>query len=232
MSYSLDTSYEVSTAGLLPDGDRVKASDMEGHLLVVRVLDRVDGIDTQHKKDASAVVLDLWDLSTNTNYVNVCWFNGAIVDNLARDRYIGGNPVAIKLTKKQGKQNAYLVPEPAQGQDLEVAKQWLASQPNVFDDVRSQRGLGQYDRGMAAGTISAQPQAPAQAFGAPQAPQATQAPAAPAAPQQAPAPQAPAGPPPVQAPMDVPTPQAAPQPAAPQQAQAPQAPAGPTSLPF
>lgn len=245
MSYSLDTSYEMSTAGLLPEGDRVQASSVEEHLLIVRVLDRVDGIDTKHKANASAVVLDIWDLSAQANYVNVCWFNGAIVDNLGLERYIGGNPVAIKLVGKKGKQNTYLVPEPAQGQDLETAKAWLASQPDVFDQVRQQRGLGQYDRGMAAGTVAAQPQAPQAAFGAAPAapaPAPAPAPAAPAAPAQAPtevpqpqAPAAPAGPPPVQAPMEVPQPQAAAPAAAPQAPTAPAAPAapaGPSSLPF
>ena len=192
----LDTSYEVSS-GLLPEGDRVQASSLEGHLLIVQSLDRIDHIDTKHQADASAVVLDVWDLNDQVNYVNVCWFNGAIVDNLAKDRHLGGNPIAIKLVSKKGKTNNYLVPEAAAGQDLETAIAWLNSRPNVFEETRQQRGLGAYDRGVAAGTIQHQAPPPQSAFNAP-----------PAAPQQAPAPQA--------APPAAPQ-QQAPAPAAPQQ---------------
>ena len=195
----LDTSYEVSS-GLLPEGDRVQASSLEGHLLIVQSLDRIDHVDTKHQADASAVVLDVWDLNDQVNYVNVCWFNGAIVDNLAKDRHLGGNPIAIKLVSKKGKANSYLVPEAAAGQDLETAIAWLNSRPNVFAEVRQQRGLGAYDRGVAAGTIQHQAPPPQSAFNAPPAApqqaappapqQQYQPPAPPAAPQQqAPAPQ-------------------------------------------
>lgn len=200
---TLDTSYEVSS-GLLPEGDRVQASSVEGHLLIVKVLDRIDHIDTKHQPDASAVILDVWDLNTQTNYINVCWFNGAIVDNLAKDRHLGGNPIAIKLTSKQGKNQAYLVPEAAQGQDLETAGAWLNSRPNVFEETRQQRGEPAYDRGLAAGTIQQQAPAPQAAFGGPPAPQ-----------QQAPAPQAAQPPAPQQQYQQPPAPQAPP--AAPQQ---------------
>ena len=231
----LDTSYEVSS-GLLPEGDRVQASSLEGHLLIVQSLDRIDHIDTKHQADASAVVLDVWDLNDQVNYVNVCWFNGAIVDNLAKDRHLGGNPIAIKLVSKKGKANSYLVPEAAAGQDLETAIAWLNSRPNVFAEVRQQRGLGAYDRGVAAGTIQHQAPPPQSAFNAP--PAAPQQAAPPAAPQQQYQPPAPqqqyqqpaqqAGPPPVGAPMQVPQPQVSQQAPPP----APGAPAGPTKLPF
>ena len=205
----LDTSYEVSS-GLLPEGDRVQASSLEGHLLIVQSLDRIDHVDTKHQADASAVVLDVWDLNDQVNYVNVCWFNGAIVDNLAKDRHLGGNPIAIKLVSKKGKANSYLVPEAAAGQDLETAIAWLNSRPNVFAEVRQQRGLGAYDRGVAAGTIQHQAPPPQSAFNAP--PAAPQQAAPPAAPQQQYQPPAP------QQQYQQPAPPAAPQ----QQAPAPQ----------
>ena len=209
----LDTSYEVSS-GLLPEGDRVQASSLEGHLLIVQSLDRIDHVDTKHQADASAVVLDVWDLNDQVNYVNVCWFNGAIVDNLAKDRHLGGNPIAIKLVSKKGKANSYLVPEAAQGQDLETAIAWLNSRPNVFAEVRQQRGLGAYDRGVAAGTIQHQAPPPQSAFNAP--PAAPQQAAPPAAPQQQYQPPAPSAAPQQQ--YQPPAPPAAPQ----QQAPAPQ----------
>ena len=238
----LDTSYEVSS-GLLPEGDRVQASSLEGHLLIVQSLDRIDHIDTKHQADASAVVLDVWDLNDQVNYVNVCWFNGAIVDNLAKDRHLGGNPIAIKLVSKKGKANSYLVPEAAQGQDLETAIAWLNSRPNVFAEVRQQRGLGAYDRGVAAGTIQHQAPPPQSAFNAPPAApqqaappapqQQYQPPAPPAAPQQQYQPPAPPAAPQQQdpAPQNDPwasAPQAAPPAAAPeQQYQQPAQQAGP-----
>jgi hypothetical protein len=223
----LDTSYEVSS-GLLPEGDRVQASSLEGHLLIVQSLDRIDHIDTKHQADASAVVLDVWDLNDQVNYVNVCWFNGAIVDNLAKDRHLGGNPIAIKLVSKKGKTNNYLVPEAAAGQDLETAIAWLNSRPNVFEETRQQRGLGAYDRGVAAGTIQHQAPPPQSAFNAPPAAPQQQAPAPqaapPAAPQQQYQQQAPAAPPaaPQQQYQQPPAPQDDPWASAPQQ-QAPAA---------
>ena len=231
----LDTSYEVSS-GLLPEGDRVQASSLEGHLLIVQSLDRIDHVDTKHQADTSAVVLDVWDLNDQANYVNVCWFNGAIVDNLAKDRHLGGNPIAIKLVSKKGKNNSYLVPEAAAGQDLETAIAWLNSRPNVFAETRQQRGLGAYDRGVAAGTIQHQAPPPQSAFNAPPAApqqaappapqQQYQPPAPPAAPQQQYQQQPPAAPPaaPQQQYQQPPAPQDDPWASAPQQqAPAPQA---------
>lgn len=194
----LNTSFEMS-AGL--DGDQLKPSDVTNHPLIVKVHERRDNLTTKFKPngDGSAVVLDVLDMATNQVYINVMWFNGALVDNLSG--YAKGDALAIKLVEKTSKSsgNSYLVPEALGGDDLGTAQKWAAAKPKLFEETRDERGIPQHGGALGGGQLPAAGSPGQQA----QAPQAQQAPPAvepafdsswPQEETQAPAAQAPAAP--------------------------------------
>lgn len=131
------------------DGDRVPAKEMAGRPLVVLVREHRFGIKTQFNSNPAdtakykpeggeAVVLDIADLTSNTVYINVLWFNGAIVDSLKG--YVS-QMVPVKLfydTPKTGT-NAYLNVEPLTGAELATAQAWAAANPERFERERAQR---------------------------------------------------------------------------------------------
>jgi hypothetical protein len=173
------------------DGDRVPAKEMAGRPLVVLVREHRFGIKTQFNSNPAdtakykpeggeAVVLDIADLTSNTVYINVLWFNGAIVDSLKG--YVS-QMVPVKLfydTPKTGT-NAYLNVEPLTGAELATAQAWAAANPERFERERVHRTV----------TGSAAPAAPnnggmAPIPGAPSQPPPWAAPSAPPAPPVAP----------------------------------------------
>lgn len=176
----LNTSFEMS-AGL--DGDQLKPSDVTNHPLIVKVYERRDNLTTKFKPngDGSAVLIDVLDMATNQVYINVMWFNGALVDNLSG--YAKGDALAIKLIEKTSKStgNSYLVPEALTGDDLGTAQKWAAAKPKLFEETRDEREIPQHGGALGGGQLPAagSPAQQAQAQQPPaQAPQAQQAPPA------------------------------------------------------
>lgn len=178
----LNTSYEPQIEA---DGDRLKPSEIAGHPLIVKVHEHRTGITTTHNPDGDAVAVrvDVLDLTNGQVSINVLWFNGAIVDNLVG--YVGGDPVAIKLSYRKSKSgNDYLVPEALVDADLQSAIQWAQARPTIFEDARAERGIVE---GPASHLPPMGGAAPAPAAAAPAPAAAAPAPQATAAPQAAPA---------------------------------------------
>lgn len=162
----LNTSFEMS-AGL--DGDQLKPSEVTNHPLIVKVHERRDNLTTKFKPngDGSAVLIDVLDMATNQVYINVMWFNGALVDNLSG--YAKGDALAIKLVEKTSKAsgNTYLIPEALADADLQTASKWAAAKPKLFEETRDERGIPQHGGALggaqlpATGSPAQQAQAPA-----------------------------------------------------------------------
>lgn len=200
----LNTQFEM-TAGL--DGDQLKPSDVTDHPLIVKVYERRDNLTTKFKPegDGSAVLIDVLDMATNQVYINVMWFNGALVDNLSG--YAKQDALAIKLVEKKAKStgNNYLVPQALTDNDLATAMKWAQAKPHIFEETRDERGIERHGGPLGGGQLPSAGAAPAPAAQAP----AAQPPAA--------------AQPPVEQAFDTPWPDAAPEAAAPAAAPAPAA---------
>ena len=125
-------------------GDKLKPSDITQTPLLIKILDYRTGIKTQYEEAAEAVVLDVFNLVTQETYLGVLWFNQAIRDNLKR--YIGQH-LPIELRYQQPKKvggNAYIVPVGLEGENLAAAQAWATQRPNLFSEVRAERGEGEY----------------------------------------------------------------------------------------
>lgn len=235
----------------LQQGDKVQARSLADHALIVLVLEKKWIARTQHAPQGGfAVIVDVFDVHTQEIYCGAMWMGGAIVDQLAPYAN-NGQALAIKLvwTANKGGGNQYLSPRQLEGEEMNIANQWVAARPQMFDEARVEKGYGPYEftsEDSGPNVIqpvqnSMPPLAPPPGPGAPVAPAAPAAPpVAPAAPPMAPpaapaAPMAPAAPPaPAPAPAAPATPPApAPAPAAPAAppAPAPASSAG-TDLPF
>jgi hypothetical protein len=121
------------------DGDRLQAKEAIDRPLVVLVREHRAGVITQYKPDGGeAVVVDVADVRTNEVWIGVMWMNGAVVDNLAP--YVG-QPVAVKLvwTPSASGGNPYIGIKGLDGADLAVAQQWVAANPNRFDQEHQRR---------------------------------------------------------------------------------------------
>lgn len=199
---NLNTQFEMS-AGL--DGDQLKPSDVTDHPLIVKVYERRDNLTTKFKPngDGSAVLLDVLDMATNQVYINVMWFNGALVDNLTG--YARQDALAIKLVEKKSKTtgNNYLVPQALTDNDLATAMKWAQAKPHIFDETRDERGIERHGGPLGGGQLPSAGTAPAPAAQPPAAAQ-----------------------PPVEQAFDTSWPDAAPEAAAPAPAAAPPASGG------
>lgn len=211
---NLNTQFEMS-AGL--DGDQLQPSQVTEHPLIVKVYERRDNLTTKYSPqgDGSAVLLDVLDMATNQVYINVMWFNGALVDNLSG--YAKQDALAIKLIEKKSKAtgNNYLIPQALTDNDLATAMKWAQAKPHIFEETRDERGIERHGGPLGGGQLPSAGAAPA-----------AQAPAA-----QAPAAQPPAAAqPPVEQAFDTSWPDPAPEAAAPA-AQPPAAAPAPAAAP-
>lgn len=150
----------LETFEMQAGGDKLKPSDIANRPLLVKVLDFKQGIKTKYDDAAEAVVVDVLDLSTEEFHLGVMWFNAAIKDNLKR--YIGKKlPIALVYQQpKAAGGNAYIVPQGLDGENLKIAQAWNDGNNNLFEDIREERGVGQY------GSDSPAPSQPEQAFNA------------------------------------------------------------------
>ena len=64
-----------------PQGDMVKAADLNGHLLIITPLELRQGITTS-LGEADAIAVNLVDLTNNEEYENVLFFNKALIGTL------------------------------------------------------------------------------------------------------------------------------------------------------
>lgn len=162
----LNTQFEM-TAGL--DGDQLKPSDVTDHPLIVKVYERRDNLTTKFKPegDGSAVLIDVLDMATNQVYINVMWFNGALVDNLSG--YAKQDALAIKLVEKRSKAtgNNYLVPQALTDNDLATAMKWAQAKPHIFEETRDERGIERHGGPLGGGQLPPAGAAPAPAAQAP-----------------------------------------------------------------
>lgn len=174
--------------------DSVQAQQVLGHPLAVKVHEIVENKRSEHAPDGKpAIFLDVWDLAQNQVYCGVMWMNPAVVDKL-RGVVGDGKVYPIKLVEAYPKNGgkAYYTPVPLEGQEKDVALQWLNSQvgQGIFERTRAERGYGPYGTTVGSlGSPAAAPQpqfAPPPGAQAPQQPQFTppQQPAAMAPPQQ------------------------------------------------
>lgn len=198
------------------EGDRLKAQDTVGLPLLIYVVDRKEGIRSQHSPDGKpGLILDIMNLSNQEVYLSVLWMNNQIVDNLSR--YVG-KAVAVRLATRKSKNGRdYIVPEALEGQEAETAAAWVTQQPNLFVDARKARDLQTHEEIRGSSVTAIEPGVGTQSgntVASPPSAPVAQAPAAPAAPPSAPvapAAQAPATPPSAPA---APTPPAPPAPPA------------------
>lgn len=152
------------------DGDRVPAKEMVGRPLIVQVREHRTGVKTQYNSNpqdtarykpegGEAVLLDVADLSSNTVYLNVLWFNGAVVDSLKG--YVA-HTLPVRLfydsPKSGGNGNPYLNVEPLAGAELAAAHQWATSNPDRFERERAARQA--QAQAAAAGTTGGMPPIP------------------------------------------------------------------------
>lgn len=127
------------------DGDRIKASDLVDTPLLVYVVDRKENITTRHSPPPGkpGLILDILNLQNQEVFLSVLWMNNQIVDNLSR--YVG-RAVAIKLEWRKSKtQNDYLTVLALEGEEANVAQQWVNAKPNLFVDARKERELGTHE---------------------------------------------------------------------------------------
>lgn len=131
-------------------GDSYAPKDAAGQPLLVKVLEHRTGVKTKFKPEGTdAVLLDVLNLATSELKLGVMWFNGALVDNLKP--YLGkALPIRLVSQKAKGSTNEYLIPQMLDGADLEAAKAWASSRPNLFEEERTTRGWPQHmPQGMA-----------------------------------------------------------------------------------
>lgn len=155
MAIDLDE-YVPETMG---EGDKVKPSDIIDHPLIVKVLDFRQGLTTKFNPDGDgeAVIVDVFDMSDEKIYLQVMWFNNAVKDNLKKK--IGKVlPIRLVYQTSKGGGNQYIVPEGLTGEDMDTAKAWAASKPELFDEERVAREFGEYK------TDTPEPSAQAPAF--------------------------------------------------------------------
>jgi hypothetical protein len=131
------------------DGDRLPTKELAGRPLIVVVREHLMGVKTQFNSDPAdalrykpeggeAVKLDVADLTTNSVYINVMWFNGAIVDSL---KSFVASTLPVKLfydTPKRGG-NPYINVEPLVGAELAGAQAWAAANATRFETERAAR---------------------------------------------------------------------------------------------
>lgn len=181
---------DTFTPPVREDGDRVPVKDFVGRPLIVQVREHRTGVKTKFNSDPTeksykadggeAVLVDVADVSTNSVYLDVLWFSGAIVDSL---KPFVASALPVKLfydTPKMGT-NPYVNVEPLTGPELALAQAWAAGNPNRFDAERATRATATQP---AAAPLAAAQHAAAQQLAAqpPAAPAFTPLPAAPAAP--------------------------------------------------
>ncbi|HEX5119816.1 MAG TPA: hypothetical protein VFW65_31915 [Pseudonocardiaceae bacterium] len=122
---------------------------MVGRPLVVLVREHRTGVRTQFNSNPAdaakykpeggeAVLLDVADLTTNTVYCGVLWFNGAIVDGL-KGYVASALPVKLFYDTPKSGGNAYINVEALVANELATAQQWNAANPNRFETERTQR---------------------------------------------------------------------------------------------
>lgn len=125
------------------NGDSLKPSEIVGHLLIVRVRQRKEGIVTQYTPEGGpGVVVDVVDLDhpdPDTGVIgpkafsDVLWMNGALVDNLTPNV---GKTIAIKLVWTTGKSGrAYVSIEGADPTDKARAAAHLTANPDPWSQL-------------------------------------------------------------------------------------------------
>lgn len=154
MAFDLDE-YTPETMG---EGDKVKPSDIIDHPLIVKILDFRQGLTTKYNPDGDgeAVVADVFDMADEKIYLQVMWFNNAIKDNL-KNKVGKVLPIRLVYQTSKGGGNQYIVPAGLEGEDMETAKAWASSRPELFEDERKDREFGEYK----ANTPAPSAQAPA-----------------------------------------------------------------------
>jgi hypothetical protein len=132
------------------EGDSLPSKDCADNQrpLVVLVREHRTGIKTRYnstpgergyKPDGGdGVTVDVADVRTDEVFIDVLWMNGAVVDNLAD--YVG-QPVAVKLvwTASQKGGSSYISVNALEGDELALAQQWVARNPQRFDTERAER---------------------------------------------------------------------------------------------
>lgn len=124
-------------------GDSLKPSEIVGHVLVVRVRQRKDGIVTQYTPEGGpGIVVDVVDLDhvdTDTEvigpraFTDVLWMNGALVDNLTPNV---GKTIAVKLVWATGKSGrAYVAIEAATDAEKARAATYLTANPDPWSQL-------------------------------------------------------------------------------------------------
>lgn len=150
------------------EGDRVPSKEMVGRPLIVQVREHRTGVRTKFNSDPTdtktykaeggdAVLLDIADVSTGAVYLNVLWFNGAIVDSL-KSYVASALPVKLFYDTPKTGTNPYLNVEPLTGPELAAAHAWAAANPHRFEAERAARAA----RAAANGGMPPVPGAPTQ----------------------------------------------------------------------
>lgn len=116
------------------NGDSLKPSEIIGHLLIVRIRQRKDGIVTQYSPEGGpGIIVDVVDLEDGAVYSDVLWMNGAIVDNLTPNV---GKTIAIRLVWIAGKNGRnYVGIEAADDTAKAKAGTFLTSNPDPWQQL-------------------------------------------------------------------------------------------------
>lgn len=112
-----------------PEGDRVSPSDLTGRTLIVQPLKVAEGIETKYgPKDGISV--NVADILNDDVYLNVLWFNAAIVDGLRESL---GKTLAIELVERTAKNgNTYIAVDTVVPEQKTKAGAWLSAHPTAF----------------------------------------------------------------------------------------------------
>ena len=123
----------------ITQGDKLKASDAAGWPLLVFVVDKKEHMNTEHGKDKTGLIVDIFNMQNQEIFSHVLWLNNQIVDNL--ERYVG-QAVAIRIEWRDSKNGngKYILPVALVGEEAAIAGQWVAAKPDMFDEDRAKKG--------------------------------------------------------------------------------------------
>lgn len=115
-----------------PDKIRVKPSDLVGTLLVLQVLEVVEGFKTKHAPNGKpGVRLNVASVQSGKIAPDQMWLNDALVDQLRP--YVGAT-IAVKIGTRRSNATGYpyLCIEPASDEEQAQADKYVDSNPNLF----------------------------------------------------------------------------------------------------
>jgi hypothetical protein len=124
--------FETFVPPVLTEGDTFKPHEHIGAALIVKVLERKNGVVTPNTPEGGpAVIVDLVDLTDGNVYRDVLWMGGSFVDALTP--YVGKGPVVIGVESRVGKSGrAYAAPLTATPANIELAQSFYTKKGDPF----------------------------------------------------------------------------------------------------